>query len=144
MDWSMSTWWWVMAGLLVAVELATGSFYLLMLSLGAAAAALAAYTGAGLAVQLVAAAAVGGGAVAFWHWKRGSAHDVGDRLSSRDVSLDVGEVVYVERWDADGTTKVPFRGSTWTAKLIDASEVQRPGRHIIVALEGNRLLVKPG
>ncbi len=31
--------WWVLAGVLVAVELATGTFYLLMLALGAATAA---------------------------------------------------------------------------------------------------------
>jgi membrane protein implicated in regulation of membrane protease activity len=38
---SLATVWWVVTGVLVAVELATGSFYLLMLALGAAAAAIA-------------------------------------------------------------------------------------------------------
>ena len=37
MDWSASTGWWLAAGVLVAAELATGTFYLLMLALGAAA-----------------------------------------------------------------------------------------------------------
>ena len=46
MDWSASTGWWLAAGVLVAAELATGTFYLLMLALGAAA-------GAGLGVVLV-------------------------------------------------------------------------------------------
>ena len=45
MSWAASTVWWVVAGVLVAVELATGTFYLLMLALGAAAAALAAHAG---------------------------------------------------------------------------------------------------
>jgi len=40
--WNGSTLWWVIAGTLVALELATGTFYLLMLALGAAAGALAA------------------------------------------------------------------------------------------------------
>src|SRR5687767_15845431 len=35
MAWASSTVWWVIAGGLVAVELATGTFYLLMLALGA-------------------------------------------------------------------------------------------------------------
>ena len=39
---AFSTVWWLVTGGLIAVELLTGTFYLLMLSLGAAAAALAA------------------------------------------------------------------------------------------------------
>ena len=37
MDWSLATWWWIAAGVLVAAELASGTFYLLMLALGAGA-----------------------------------------------------------------------------------------------------------
>mgnify|MGYP006147005675 CR=1 FL=1 len=54
-----STLWWLLAGAVVALELFTGTFYLLMLALGMAAGALAAHAGAGLAVQLVVAAGVG-------------------------------------------------------------------------------------
>jgi membrane protein implicated in regulation of membrane protease activity len=39
MDLSASTYWWVAAGVAVAVELATGTFYLLMIALGLAGAA---------------------------------------------------------------------------------------------------------
>ena len=42
MDLSASTFWWVAAGVAVAVELATGTFYLLMIALGLAGAAVAA------------------------------------------------------------------------------------------------------
>ena len=41
MDFSAPTLWWVAAGVLVAAELATGTFYLLMIALGAAGAAAA-------------------------------------------------------------------------------------------------------
>ena len=65
-----ATMWWVLAGVLVALELLTGTFYLLMLSLGAVAAALAALAGYGLNTQLVAAAIVGGlGAVLLGQWR---------------------------------------------------------------------------
>jgi membrane protein implicated in regulation of membrane protease activity len=37
MDWNWATAWWIVAGVLVAAELATGTFYLLMLAAGAAA-----------------------------------------------------------------------------------------------------------
>ena len=40
MDWSSATVWWVAAGVLVAAELATGTFYLLMLAIGTAATSL--------------------------------------------------------------------------------------------------------
>src|SRR6478735_7202301 len=53
-----SSLWWLLAGAAVAVELVTGTFYLLMLAIGLAAAALAAHSGAGLTTQLVAAAAI--------------------------------------------------------------------------------------
>ena len=42
MDWTAATGWWIAAGMLVAIELLTGTFYLLMLALGCVAAALAA------------------------------------------------------------------------------------------------------
>jgi len=38
--------WWLVAGALVALELTTGTFYLLMLALGAAAGAVVAHAGA--------------------------------------------------------------------------------------------------
>ena len=61
-----STVWWVLAGAIVALELITGTFYLLMLSFGFVAAALAAHLGTPLTTQLVAASVFGGGAVVFW------------------------------------------------------------------------------
>ena len=56
MDLSASTLWWLVAGALVAVELATGTFYLLMLSLGCVAGALAAHAGLSDTPQMVTAA----------------------------------------------------------------------------------------
>ena len=64
MDLSNASVWWVAAGVAVAAELATGTFYLLMIALGMAAGALAAHAGAAQPVQLVVAAIVAGGATA--------------------------------------------------------------------------------
>ena len=49
---SDSTLWWLLAGAAVALELFTGTFYLLMLAVGMAAAALAAHAGAGTPASL--------------------------------------------------------------------------------------------
>ena len=52
MELSAATFWWVAAGVAVAAELATGTFYLLMLALGLAAAAIAAHLGLGGSLQI--------------------------------------------------------------------------------------------
>jgi membrane protein implicated in regulation of membrane protease activity len=132
-----STIWWLMTGAAVAVELMTGTFYLLMLAVGLAAAALAAHAGASLPAQLVAAAVVGGGAVAAWHLLRGQ-RPVGDNA---DMNLDVGETVTVDAWQPDGTAQVRYRGATWTVALA-AGAAAAPGLHRVREVVGNRLVVE--
>ena len=67
---SESTIWWLLAGAAVALELATGTFFLLMIAVGFVAGAIFAHLGLALVGQMVIAAVVGGGAVAAWHWHR--------------------------------------------------------------------------
>lgn len=137
----MSTLWWLVGGALVALELLTGTFYLLMLAIGAAAAALAAHLGAGLVGQMVAAAVVGLGAVGGWTWiKRRRPSDPSAR-AQRSVNLDVGETVLVQAWEPDGTAQVKYRGAAWTAILAPGGDPQ-PGTYRVTELVGNRLLVQ--
>ena len=142
MDWNPSTLWWIVAGVLVAAELASGSFYLLMLALGAAAAALSAHAGLAFNAQLLVAAVVGGGAVAAWHAKRRSEPAPKPASENRDVNLDIGEAVHVTAWDADQNAQVQYRGAAWTVRYAGTG-MPRPGTHTIRAVEGNRLLVEP-
>ncbi|HEU5297439.1 MAG TPA: NfeD family protein [Burkholderiaceae bacterium] len=142
MSWAPSTVWWVIAGLLVAVELATGTFYLLMLALGAIAGALTAHAGGSLSAQLVAAAIVGGGAVAAWHLRRTRQPAAPPAEANRDLNLDIGTRVQVSAWNADGTARVPYRGATWSARH-GGSGTPRPGAHVIVAVQGNELVLRP-
>lgn len=140
---SAPTAWWVLAGLLVAAELATGTFYLLLFALGLAAAALAAHAGAGLTVQLVAAALVGGGATLAWHLLRGRRRGAAESsATNRDVNLDVGERVQVQSWAGDRTTRVTYRGSVWNARLAPAAP-PASGLHRVAAVEGNWLVLAP-
>ncbi|HEX6707352.1 MAG TPA: NfeD family protein [Albitalea sp.] len=142
MDVSASTFWWVAAGIAVAAELTTGTFYLLMVALGLAAAAIAAHLGLATGLQLVTAAIVGGGATALWHWTH-ARHPVSlPSERNRDVNLDVGERIEVAAWGADRTTRVQYRGSTWTARL-QADAPAAPGAHRVVAVEGNWLVLAP-
>jgi membrane protein implicated in regulation of membrane protease activity len=142
MDWSEATSWWIVAGVLVATELATGTFYLLMLAVGAAAAALAAHLGIAFTGQLLAAALIGGGAVAGWHLKRSKEPRAASANANRDVNLDIGETVHVAAWDAEGNAQVNYRGANWAVRYAGSGTPQ-PGTFVIHALEGNRLLVEP-
>lgn len=142
MDLSASTLWWVLAGLLVAAEMLTGTFYLLMLALGSTAAALAAHAGLALAGQLLAAGLVGGGATALWHLRRASAPRSAPAASNRDVNLDVGQTVHVSAWDAEGECRVQYRGAGWSARYA-GSGTPAPGEHEIVAVHGSRLDLVP-
>lgn len=138
MDWSASTGWWLAAGVLVVAELATGTFYLLMLALGAAAGAVAAHAGAGLASQMAAAALLGGGAVAGWHLRRSRQPTALPADVNPDVILDIGGTVHVEQWQADGTARVTYRGAAWNARHAGTGP-PLAGDHLIRAIEGNCL-----
>jgi len=138
----MATVWWVLAGLAVAVELATGTFYLLMIAIGLAAGAVATHLGMPLVAQIAAAAIVGGGATAAWHWKRAREPAPHRASENRDVHMDVGARVRVDAWDADRTARVEYRGAQWSVRLApDAPAV--PGRFLVRAVEGNWLVVAP-
>lgn len=139
---SETTIWLVVAGALVVAELATGTFYLLMMALGCVAAAVAGYLGAPLAGQLVAAAVVGGGATFAWHWHRKKQPESPPAASNRDVNLDVGAHVQVMEWATDGTTRVTYRGTGWPARLAPGATPE-VGEHEIVAVEGNWLVLAP-
>ncbi|MGE4243004.1 NfeD family protein [Ramlibacter sp.] len=138
---SIATVWWLMAGAAVGVELVTGTFYLLMIALGFAAGALAAHAGIGLAMQIVAAAVVGGGAVAAWHVQRERKPAELPAGANRDVNLDVGETVHVDAWDADGTATVRYRGAQWSV-LAHPGAPPSPGAHRVREVVGNRLVVE--
>ncbi|MGA0610718.1 NfeD family protein [Caldimonas sp. KR1-144] len=141
MDWSSATTWWVAAGVLIAAELATGTFYLLMLALGMAAAALAAHAGAGFSTQLIVAAAVGAASVTIWHLRRQRQPAGPPAQANRDVNLDIGERVHVPAWSPEGTAEVSYRGAAWRARWA-GSGTPAPGEHVIAAIDGSQLLLR--
>ncbi len=135
--------WWLLAGAAIAVELVTGTFYLLMLAAGLVAGALAATLGMAPTGQMLLAAAIGGGAVAAWRWRRSQHPAPMPASSNRDVHLDIGDMVHVARWNADGTASVHFRGAQWTAIAANPTEPFSPGNFRIKEMRGNRLVIEP-
>lgn len=142
MDLGAATWWWLIAGALVVAELFIGSFYMLMLALGCAAGAIAAHLGAAYPAQLFIAAIVGAGTTALWHYRRARAPRSAPIESNRDANLDIGQTLQVPAWDAQRTARVSYRGSAWTAEFRGQG-TPAPGPHVIVAVQGNRLIVAP-
>ena len=142
MDWNPPTLWWLATGALVAAELASGTFYLLMVALGCAAGALAAHAGLSNTTQVATAALLGLLATAAWHFHRARQPTAPPAQHNRDVNLDIGSPVRVEQWQADGSARVQYRGSTWSARFA-GSGTPRPGEHVIVAVQGSELRVAP-
>jgi membrane protein implicated in regulation of membrane protease activity len=141
MDGNPALGWWIATAVLVACELASGTFYVLMLAIGCVAAAVAAHAGAGYATQLLAAALVGGGAVAAWHlWRRRGPPPVA-AAGNPDINLDVGERVQVEAWNPDGTARIRYRGAAWNARYVGAGP-PAAGAHVIEEVRHNELALR--
>lgn len=138
---ALSTVWWLVTGGLIAVELLTGTFYLLMLSLGAAASALAAHSGLELTTQLVVGALVGGAAVTLWHLRSAQGRPLTDSAGNQDIHLDLGEQVEVSEWNSQGLAQVKHRGAQWTA-LLPPGQIPETGSHRIVEIVGSRLVLE--
>ena len=140
MDFTDSTTWWVITVVLVAAELATGTFYLLMLALGTAAAALAAHAGLEISGQYVTGAVIGAAAVGACHARRRQ-RKRSDAATNPNANLDVGSPVQVAAWRPDGTARVHYRGAEWDARYAGASPAE-PGAHVIRAVQGSMLVLE--
>ncbi|MEY4747965.1 MAG: hypothetical protein RIQ60_179 [Pseudomonadota bacterium] len=145
MELSSSTLWWIAAGAAIAAELTSGTFFLLMIALGLGAGGLAAALGSGLVGQLLAAAMVGGGAVALWSLRRaGRAAAALPAASNPDVQSDIGSHVHVRHWQADGTARVRYRGADWSARWGGSGNAPTgSGDHLVQAVDGNQLVLAP-
>jgi membrane protein implicated in regulation of membrane protease activity len=127
--------WWILAAVLVGVELTSGTFYLLLYGLAAAAAGVAAWLGAGTLAQLVTAGAIAVlGTLALRHWKRSTGHP-----ESTVQDMDIGQSVQVEFWQ-DGHGQAKYRGALWDAEAESAGvDTTRP--LVIRAVRGNTLIL---
>ena len=136
-----STIWWVMAGVFVGVEMLTGTFYLLMVSVGLVAGAVAAQAGLSSSFQIVVAAIVSCGAVVAWRGYQMKRPQPPSASASHDVHLEIGEVVTVDAWAPDGTATVKYRGAKWLVAIADGT-TPSTGPHRIVEVIGRRLMVR--
>ena len=132
---------WIIVGMvLVIAELVTGTFYLLVLGVGAFAAALVAWAGGNPLVQAVAGGAVAiGGAWFVHHW-----HEANRKADEGHANfLDRGQPVVLEGWanEGAGLARVKYRGTTWDARVSAAGPRPVPGATLYIDSQDGQTLV---
>ena len=130
--------WWVVAIGLGVAELATGSFYLLVLAAGAVAAGLAALAGGSVPVQLIVAAGVS--AAGAWLVRRYRRGQAAPATRNADVNLDIGAILTIGAWSPEGRARARYRGAEWDVELMPG-EPAPPGRFVVLEVVANRLRV---
>lgn len=146
-----STIWWALAGTLVAIELLTGVFYLLMLAIGLSAAAVAAHLGADVTIQLVTFAVVGSAFVTLWHMRKQSQPGEAPAQSNGNVNMDIGAIVEITSWRTDGSADIQYRGARWSvvhhdftlsgAQITSNALPPAPGNYRITQVIGSQFVV---
>lgn len=135
-DWMM---WAIGAGVLVALELFIGTFYLLMIAIGFGAGALVARAGVDTPGQLLVAALVAAIATLLLRRSRFGKTAQPRAEANPDVNLDIGQSVSVPAWQ-DGAARVMYRGALWDVELAPG-EAAAPGVFRIREVRGSRLIV---
>lgn len=127
--------WWIVAAVLIGAELLTNTFYLLAIGVAVAFGGVAAMLGANIEEQWAVAAILG---IVFTfaahRWRRRHAAPVAQ------AAADIGNSVHVRHWNADGSARVDYRGTQWTAELA-TPETPRAESMVIVGVRGSNLVV---
>ena len=133
---------WVVAGfILVIAELLSGTFYLLVIGIGAFAGAAVAWTSGNVLAQAGVAGAValvGTWLVHRWHVAQPR------ELPGESNFLDRGQPVVLEAWSNEPArmARVKYRGTTWDARVVALREPLVPGATLYIeGQDGGMLLV---
>lgn len=104
--------WFLLALILVGLEMATGTFYLLIVAIAMAIGGTFALLGIAFSAQLALAGLASiAGIVLLHRWKGKHTSD------ATNLSLDIGQPVEVLTWRDDGTARVFYREAEWDAEL---------------------------
>lgn len=127
--------WWIVAAVLVGVELATGTFYLLAVGAACVIGGIAAWLGLEGWVQFAGASIASLVGVSAAHrWRKSRAQP------SQMPGLDIGQAVKVIEWRDNGTARVQYRGSYWDAELA-TPQTARQESMVIEAMRGSVLVI---
>lgn len=127
--------WFLLALVLLGLEMVTGTFYLLMVAVAMAVGGLAALLGLGIEWQLtLCAIAVIAGTIILRRWKSAQASE------TANASFDVGQPVKVLKWNDDGSARVFYRGAEWDAEL-ESADTPRDATLYIATVRGSSLVL---
>jgi membrane protein implicated in regulation of membrane protease activity len=133
--------WLIMGLVLIAVELTTGTFYLLVLGIAAMAGSVTAYLGGSFSIQAVVASVIGvAGVFVVNHWFKNRKD-----LTKGTNNMDLGQSVIFECWtnEAARMARVKYRGASWDAQLVGDAAVRANDSLFICGREGSQLQVSP-
>lgn len=126
--------WFLVALTLLALEMATGTFYMLVLSAAMAAGGIAAWLSAGMVSQLMICALVAiSGTIILRGWKS-------RRNNEKDLSPDIGQPVQIVAWLDNGMARVAYRGTEWDAEP-ESADAPRHGTFYIKEMRGSSLIL---
>ena len=127
--------WFLLALGLIMLELATGTFYMLVVGLALAVGGFAAYFGLSFPTQLTLSGFAGvAGTLILRRMHR-------DKVSAEpNQSLDIGQAVQRVTWLPNGNARAIYRGAEWTAEA-ESSDTPREGTLYIKALRGSTLIL---
>jgi membrane protein implicated in regulation of membrane protease activity len=132
---------WVIAGfVLVISELVTGTFYLLVVAVGAFVGAMVAWLGGNELAQAALGSVVAiGGVIGVHHWHE---RNRGGRPGEGNF-LDRGQAVVLEGWanETARIARVKYRGASWDARLAHPDERPSPGTTLYIEGQEGSLLV---
>jgi membrane protein implicated in regulation of membrane protease activity len=127
--------WFVLALVLVGLEMATGTFYLLVVAIAMAVGGVTALLGAGMTWQLLLGAITGiAGTIILRRWKSTQTSQV------HDNNFDIGQPVKIIRWNDSSNARVSYRGAEWDAEL-ESDNTPREGTLYIAAVRGSILVL---
>lgn len=127
--------WFMLVFGLLALEMATGTFYMLMLAVAVAIGGVAALLGIGLPIQITLTALAGIiGTVALRRMKSTRPADTASQ------SLDTGQTVQMIAWREDGSARVHYRGAEWDAEP-ESPDMPREGALYIKEIHGSKLIL---
>jgi len=126
--------WFTLAAVFLGVEVATGTFYFLVLSLAAVAGGILAMSGLSITLQyaIPAVLAVAGTLVVR---QRNKSHK-----AAPEIGLDIGQPVRVVAWNEDGSARVQYRGAEWDAEP-ESADTARESTLYIKATHGSKLIL---
>jgi membrane protein implicated in regulation of membrane protease activity len=127
---------WFLLGLaMLAAEMATGTFYLLVFGIALGAGGVAALLNLPLPMQITLCAVVGIiGTIILRRSK------ITQPESTMEQNLDIGQPVRVMHIREDGTLRVAYRGAEWDAEL-ESSDTPHDQPLFIHAMQGSKLIL---